>query len=79
MCAVTTSGLETEAEMLIGTILVTARVVFRLLRLLSLGRGFRQRQQAADSKHLEVRMAGDDDAMLLDGTSGTGQSDDGMV
>ena len=49
------AGLETPAEMLLGTIIVTARIVFRLLRLVSLSRGFRQQQYAADRK-LDVCM-----------------------
>jgi len=72
------AGLETEAEMLVGTIIVTARVVFRLLRLLSLGRGFQRHQHTADCKHLEVRMTdADDDA--FDGTSSTGEAGEAIV
>jgi len=44
------------AEKLLETIVVTARVVFRLLRLLSLSRSFRQQRSSASQKHLEVRM-----------------------
>ena len=45
-----------QGEKLVETIVVTARVVFRLLRLLSLSRSFRQQQQALSQKHLEVRL-----------------------
>ena len=47
------AGLETPAEMLLGTVIVTARIVFRLLRLVSLSRGFRQQARAAD-RQLDV-------------------------
>ena len=55
------AGLETPAEMLLGTIIITARIVFRLIRLISVSKGWRQHQIAAD-KSLDISM--DSDAHL---------------
>ena len=55
------AGLETPAEMLLGSIIITARIVFRLVRLISVSKGWRQHQLAAD-RSLDVSM--DSDAHL---------------
>jgi len=74
------AGLETEAEMLLGTIIVMVRVMLRLLRLLAGARGFRQQQQAAE-KDLEVRMDIDMDDLSPGGADSIdlGGGDDGIV
>ena len=52
-----TAGLETAMEFAAAEALVTLRIVFRLLRLLSLTKGFKRHRQAADRKmELEVKM-----------------------
>ena len=77
------AGLESDGEVLLTEIIVTARVVFRLLRLLSLSRGFRQHQASADSRKLEVRWdvdigGGGDDGTVNNFVVG-GAEDDEMV
>lgn len=49
------AGLETPAEMLLGTIIVTARILFRLMRLVAVSRSLRENQRSADRK-LDVCM-----------------------
>ena len=49
------AGLETPTEMLLGTIIVTGRIVFRLARLIAVSKGWRQHQRAADRK-LDVQL-----------------------
>ena len=44
------SGVETRGEALVADLLVTSRVVFRLLRLLSITKSFQRQQGAADRK-----------------------------
>lgn len=57
------AGMETPAEMLLGTIIIISRIVFRLMRLVSVSRGFRQTQLAADRKlDIDLDSAGDVEA-----------------
>jgi len=60
-------GRETEAELLVAEVLITVRVVFRLLRLRSITRSF-QRQQAAADRKLEINLS--DEALLGDVEAG---------
>ena len=54
------TGLETPAEMLLGTIVVVCRIVFRLTRLVALSRGFRA-QRAASATKLDIDLEASSD------------------
>lgn len=67
-------GMETPVEMVISEMIVLLRIAFRLLRLLSLTKGFQRHQQAADRKlELEVRLCDEDASASAPSSPGGGE------
>ena len=62
-------GAETPAEALFAELVVTARVLFRLMRLASATKGFHRQHLRTDDRKLEVRFGGSGDTPPLAATA----------